>query len=87
MHLPPRDSAELGDFEVLAAGSVSAAMPTLWLEQHGTFKAGARVEMHSLKSAEHLNGRTAHVLGFDKLSGRLAVELELAHRCIIMLLG
>ena len=38
------------------------------------------MELLGLQSAAHLNGRTAHVIGLDEASGRLAVELELARK-------
>jgi len=49
-------------------------------KEHGTLKAGTRVQLHSLQQAAHLNGRTAHLISLDAESGRWAVELELARK-------
>ena len=48
------------------------------LGAHPALPAGTRVELHGLQSAVHLNGRTAHVIGLDKDTGRLTVDLTLA---------
>ena len=45
------------------------------LEAHPTLLAGTRVELHGLRSAVHLNGRIALVLGLNSDSGRLTVDL------------
>ena len=37
------------------------------------------MSLAGLQGALHLNGRTAHVLGLEEATGRVALELELAH--------
>jgi hypothetical protein len=70
----PKNTTPKGSVTQLQAQSQSTQ------NESRKFQVGTRVELNGLQKATHLNGRSAHVIGYDSEVDRLQVELELSNK-------